>query len=393
WGRTYESFGETPELPSQMTTIIDGLQGSSLDDPASVLATAKHYLGDGGTTGGVDQGDTQISEAELRAIHLPPFAEAVDRGVGSVMISFSAWNGTKLHGHRYLITDVLKGELGFDGFVVSDWEGIDQIDGVWGGGPFGPPSLSATDVRTAVNAGVDMVMAPFSWQRFIDLLRVEVQQGRVPMSRIDDAVSRSLTKKIELGLFERPYADRSFLSTIGSAGHRELAREAVQKSQVVLKNEGGVLPLPRDGARIFVAGKNADDIGRQSGGWTITWQGESGDITPGTTILEGIQATASAGSTVTYQRDGFGIDGSYDVAVAVVGETPYAEGEGDRPGSMGLDSADLATIDRLRAAGVPVVVALASRRPRDIADRLPPWAVLGAAGRPGTGGPGVGAGP
>src|SRR5690606_15513008 len=231
WGRTYESFGETPELPSQMTTIIDGLQGSSLDDPASVLATAKHYLGDGGTTGGVDQGDTQISEAELRAIHLPPFAEAVDRGVGSVMISFSSWNGTKLHGHQYLITDVLKGELGFDGFVVSDWEGIDQIDGVWGGGPFGPPSLSATDVRTAVNAGIDMVMAPFNWQRFIDLLRVEVQQGRVPMSRIDDAVSRILTKKIELGLFERPYADRSFLSTVGSPSHRALAREAVRSEE------------------------------------------------------------------------------------------------------------------------------------------------------------------
>lgn len=389
WGRTYESFGETPELPSRMTTIIDGLQGSSLAGPASVLATAKHYLGDGGTDGGVDQGDAQISEAELRAIHLPPFQEAVDRGVGSVMLSFSSWNGTKLHGHQYLITNVLKGELGFDGFVVSDWAGIDQIDGVWGDGPFLPPSLSATDVRTAINAGIDMVMAPYNWQRFIDLLRVEVQQGRVPMSRVDDAVSRILTKKFEMGLFERPYADRSYLSTIGSPAHRALAREAVQKSQVVLKNEGGVLPLPRQGARIFVAGRNADDIGHQSGGWTITWQGGSGAITPGTTILEGIRATVAPSSTVTFHPDGQGIDGSYDVAVAVVGEAPYAEGEGDRPGSLGLGSGDLATINRLRAAGVPVVVVLVSGRPLDIADQLPQWDGLVAAWLPGTEGQGV----
>ena len=389
WGRTYESFGETPELPSRMTTIIDGLQGSSLSEPTSVLATAKHYVGDGGTAGGVDQGDTRISEAELRAIHLPPFREAVDRGVGSVMISFSSWNGTKLHGHRYLITDVLKGELGFDGIVVSDWAGIDQIDGVWGDNPYGPPSLSATDVRTAVNAGIDMVMAPYNWQRFIDLLRVEVQQGRVPMSRVDDAVRRILTKKFELGLFERPYADRSYLSTVGSASHRALAREAVQKSQVVLKNEGGVLPLPRENARIFVAGRNADDIGHQSGGWTITWQGGSGDITPGTTILEGIRATVAPSATVTFQPDGFGIDSSYDVAVAVVGEQPYAEGEGDRPNGLGLSSGDLATIDRLRAAGVPVVVVLVSGRPMDIADRLAQWDGLVAAWLPGTEGQGV----
>src|SRR5690606_34831952 len=182
WGRTYESFGEKPELPAQMASIVTGLQ----DGTPAVLSTAKHYLGDGGTEGGEDQGDTRLSEAELRAIHLPPFEAAVERGVGSVMISFSSWNGAKLHGHQYLITSVLKGELGFDGIVVSDWEGIDQIDGVWGGGPFGPPSLSATDVRTAINAGIDLVMAPYSWQRFIDLLRVEVQQGRVSMARIDD---------------------------------------------------------------------------------------------------------------------------------------------------------------------------------------------------------------
>lgn len=381
WGRTYESFGETPQLPSEMTTVIDGLQGPSLDAPDSVLATAKHYLGDGGTTGGVDQGDTQLSEAELREIHLPPFEAALERDVGSVMISFSSWNGDKLHGHQYLVTDVLKDELGFDGFVISDWNGIDQIDGQLG--------LSAADVRSAINAGIDMVMAPESWPEFIDLLRAEVQAGRVPASRIDDATERILTKKFELGLFEQPYADRDFLSTVGSAAHRDLAREAVSRSQVLLKNEGDVLPLPQDGSRIFVAGKNADDIGHQSGGWTIDWQGGSGPITPGTTILEGIRDTAAPSTTVTYDEDGDGIDGSYDVAVAVVGETPYAEGVGDLSAGMGLDSTDRATIDTLRAAGVPVVVVLVSGRPLDIADQLPQWDGLVAAWLPGTEGDGV----
>ncbi|SEU12534.1 glycoside hydrolase family 3 N-terminal domain-containing protein [Nonomuraea wenchangensis] len=380
WGRTYESFGETPALPSEMTTFITGLQGTALNGPASVLATAKHYVGDGGTTGGVDQGDTQLSEAELRAIHLPPFRAAVEKGVGSVMISFSSWNGAKLHGHQYLVTTVLKSELGFTGFVVSDWNGIDQIDGAAG--------TSASDVRSAVNAGIDMVMAPTSWRQFIDLLRAEVQAGRVSTARIDDAVRRILTKKFELGLFEKPLTDRSYTATVGSSAHRAIAREAVAKSQVVLKNSGNVLPLA-PGGKIFVAGRSADDIGLQSGGWTISWQGSAGAITPGTTILQGIRNAAGSGTTVTYSRDGGGIDGSYRVAVAVVGETPYAEGEGDRPGSMGLDSTDLATLATLRASGVPVVVVLVSGRPLDVAAQLPGWNALVAAWLPGTEGQGV----
>ncbi|MEV4798414.1 glycoside hydrolase family 3 N-terminal domain-containing protein [Nonomuraea sp. NPDC049421] len=381
WGRTYESYGETPDLPSEMASIITGLQGDTLNGPASVLATAKHYLGDGGTAGGTDQGDARVSESELRAVHLPPFEAAVERGVGSVMISFSSWNGTKLHGHRYLITDVLKGELGFDGFVVSDWNGIDQIDGA--------PGTSAQDVRTAVNAGVDMAMVPTEWRRFIELLRAEVQAGRVTTARVDDAVRRILTKKFELGLFEEPLTDRSYTSTVGSAAHRALAREAVAKSQVVLKNANDLLPLARTGGKIFVAGKSADDIGNQSGGWTISWQGSSGDITPGTTILEGIRDTVGSGATVTYSRDGGGIDGSYRVAVAVVGETPYAEGQGDRPGGLGLDSTDLNTLATLRASGVPLVVVLVSGRPLDIAAQLPGWDALVAAWLPGTEGQGV----
>ncbi|MFG6192552.1 glycoside hydrolase family 3 N-terminal domain-containing protein [Nonomuraea sp. JJY05] len=380
WGRTYESFGETPELPSSMATIVTGLQGATLNGPASVLATAKHYVGDGGTTGGVDQGDTQLSEADLRAIHLPPFRAAVERGVGSVMISFSSWNGARLHGHQYLITTVLKGELGFSGFVVSDWNGVDQIDGA--------PGTSALDVRTAVNAGIDMVMVPTAWRQFIDLLRAEVQAGRVTTARVDDAVRRILTKKFELGLFEKPLTDRSYTSTVGSAAHRALAREAVAKSQVVLKNAGNVLPLARSG-KIFVAGRSADNIGHQSGGWTITWQGSSGNITPGTTILQGIRNSAGSGTTVTYSQDGTGIDSSYRVAVAVVGETPYAEGQGDRTGSLGLDAADLNTIANLRASGVPVVVVLVSGRPLDIASQLSGWNALVAAWLPGTEGQGV----
>ncbi|MGW3345707.1 glycoside hydrolase family 3 N-terminal domain-containing protein [Nonomuraea rubra] len=381
WGRTYESFGETPDLPSSMASIITGMQGSTLDGPASVLATAKHYVGDGGTTNGTDQGDTQLSEADLRAIHLPPFEEAVERGVGSVMISFSSWNGTKLHGHQHLITTVLKGELGFDGFVVSDWNGIDQIDGA--------PGTSAQDVRTAVNAGIDMFMVPVEWRRFLDLLRAEVQAGRVTTARVDDAVRRVLTKKFELGLFEKPRTDRSYTSTVGSAAHRALAREAVAKSQVVLKNAGNVLPLARTGGKLFVAGKSADDIGNQSGGWTISWQGSSGNITTGTTILQGIRNTVGSGTTVTYSRDGSGIDGSYRAAIAVVGETPYAETQGDRPGSLGLDTADLNTIATLRASGVPVIVVLVSGRPMDIASQLSGWNALVAAWLPGTEGQGV----
>ncbi|MFC5828166.1 glycoside hydrolase family 3 N-terminal domain-containing protein [Nonomuraea insulae] len=381
WGRTYESFGETPDLPSSMTSIITGLQGTALNGPASVLATAKHYVGDGGTNAGADQGDTQLSESELRAVHLPPFQAAVERGVGSVMISFSSWNGAKLHGHQYLITTVLKGELGFGGFVVSDWNGVDQIDGAQG--------TSALDVRTAVNAGVDMVMAPTEWRRFIELLRAEVQAGRVTTARVDDAVRRILTKKFELGLFEKPLTDRSYTASVGSAAHRTLAREAVAKSQVVLKNAGGLLPLAKSGGKIFVAGKSADDIGNQSGGWTISWQGASGNVTPGTTVLQGIRNTVGSGATVTYSRDGGGIDGSYRVAVAVVGETPYAETQGDRPSGLGLDAADLSTIATLRASGVPVVVVLVSGRPLDIASQLPGWNALVAAWLPGTEGQGV----
>jgi beta-glucosidase len=380
WGRTYESFGEIPDIPVSMAAEITGLQGSALNAPGSIMATAKHYVGDGGTTNGTDQGNTQISEQELRAIHLPPFQEAVRRGVGSVMISFSSWNGTKMHANSFLINSVLKGELGFSGFVVSDWAGIDQIDGQTG--------TSATDVRTAINAGIDMVMVPTDFRTFINLLRTEVQAGRVPMSRIDDANRRILTKKFELGLFEHPLTDRSFTSTVGNAAHRTLARQAVRESQVLLKNTG-VLPLAKSGGKIFVAGKSANDIGLQSGGWTISWQGSAGNTTPGTTILQGIRNTVGSGATVTFNANGTGIDRTYRAAIAVIGETPYAEGRGDKPNGMGLDSTDINTLNTLRASGVPVIVVLVSGRPLDIAAQLPNWNALIESWLPGTEGQGV----
>jgi beta-glucosidase len=297
------------------------------------------------------------------------------------MISYSSWNGAKMHGNQFLISTVLKGELGFSGFVVSDWNGIDQIDGAAG--------FTAAEVRTAINAGIDMVMVPTAWQNFINLLRTEVQAGRVTMARIDDANRRILTKKFELGLFERPLTDRTYTSTVGNAAHRTLARQAVAKSQVLLKNAGNVLPLATANNRIFVAGKIADNIGYQSGGWTVSWQGGSGSTTPGTSILQGIRNTVAPSTTVTFNATGSGINNTYRAAIAVVGETPYAEGAGDRPSGMGLDTTDLNTIATLRASGVPVIVVLVSGRPLDIASQLTNWNALVAAWLPGTEGQGV----
>jgi len=371
WGRSYESFSEAPDVVASMSTVITGLQGQK------VMATAKHYLGDGGTTGGKDRGNTELSLEQLRALHLPPFAAAVKQNVASVMVSFSSWNGTKVHGSEQLITKVLKEELRFGGFVVSDWNGIDQIDGANG--------LSALDIRTAVNAGIDMAMVPEAWREFLRILKEEVEAGRVPMSRIDDANRRILTKKFEYGLFEQVKTGRN-TDTFGSAEHRALAREAVAKSQVLLKNSG-VLPLKP--GKLFVAGRNADNTGNQSGGWTLTWQGRSGVVPGATSILQGIRDVAGPGAGITYAADGAGFDGSYDAAIAVIGETPYAEYEGDRPSGLPLHPDDLAVLGKLKAAGKPVIVVLVSGRPLDIAAQLPGWDAAIAAWLPGSEGAGV----
>ena len=371
WGRGYESFSESPDVVASMSAVITGLQGQN------VMATAKHYLGDGGTTGGKDRGDTALTLEQLRALHLPPFAAAVRQNVASVMVSFSSWNGGKVHGSEQLITKLLKQELKFGGFVVSDWNGIDQIDGIEG--------LSAVDVRTAINAGIDLAMVPQAWREYLRLLKEEVEAGRVPMSRIDDANRRILTKKFEYGLFEQVKPGRN-TDTFGSAEHRALARQAVAKSQVLLKNSG-VLPLKP--GKLFVAGRNADNTGNQSGGWTLTWQGRPGAVPGATSILQGIRDVAGSGATVTYAADGAGVDSSYDAAIAVIGETPYAEYEGDRPDGLPLHPDDLALLAKLKASGKPVIVVIVSGRPLDIAAQLPGWDAAIAAWLPGSEGAGV----
>jgi beta-glucosidase len=381
WGRTYESAGEHPALAATLARLVVGLQGDTLT-PASVLATAKHYLADGGTSGGADRGDTELAEAELRAIHLAPYVDAIAEGVGSVMASYSSWNGRPSHANTYLLEEVLKRELGFEGFVVSDWLGINLLDD---GARF-----SSEGVIAAVTAGIDMIMVPDDYEGMIALLLDVVEGGAISPARIDDAVARILRKKLELGLFENPFTDRALAREINCPAHRALARRAVHASIVLLKNEQDILPLAREGLSILVAGKNADDIGQQCGGWTLTWQGGSGRTVPGTSILAGIREVVGPSARVDFAPDGGGVEG-HDVAVAVLGETSYAEFSGDRPApdDLCLDEDDLAVVQRLARSGVPTVAVLVSGRPLAIADQLPHWSALVAAWLPGTEGAGV----
>ena len=426
WGRTYESFGESPELAAQMgSSIIDGMQGRRLSDDDSVLATAKHYAGDGDTEFDtaiaaanvgkpwweqrytIDQGITVTSRHDFNRLDFSPYLPAIWReDVGSVMPSFSSidWtedgvgNPTKMHAHQELITGLLKGRTGFDGFVISDWEGIHQIPD-----PANPTDggLTAYKVRVGVNAGTDMFMEPNTAKQFEDLLLAEVVAGRVSHARIDDAVSRILRKKFELGLFEEPYASPDNLDEVGSPEHRALAREAVAKSQVLLKNSRGLLPLAPEG-NIYVAGRNADNIGNQAGGWTIQWQGVSGDIIPGTTILEGIREVAPE-ATVTYSVDASAPMDDADVGIVVVGETPYAEGYGDVDGpecgwcsvpqqeekSLSLQPGDKAVIDTVCGAIRKCVVLVVSGRPQVLTDQIGKMDALVASWLPGSEGAGV----
>ncbi|MFI1357646.1 glycoside hydrolase family 3 protein [Streptomyces sp. NPDC020898] len=394
WGRTYEAFGEDPALVKSMETVIQGLQGrangTELKDNDRVLATAKHFVGDGGTTYGssttgsytIDQGITEVTRQELETVHLAPYQDAVDRGVGSVMPSYSSLDiagddqgPVKMHARADMINGVLKGRMGFDGFVISDWQAIDQIPGDY-----------ASDVRTSVNAGLDMIMVPHVYQDFHTTLVAEVNAGRISGKRIDDAVSRILLQKFKLGLFEKPYADTSGAADIGSAEHRAVGRELAAKSQVLLKNADSVLPLKKS-QKVYVAGSNADDIGNQSGGWTVTWQGSSGDITEGTTVLEGMR---EAGGDVTYSKDASAPTTGHDVGVVVVGETPYAEGMGDvgNGHDLELSDADKKAVDTVCAAMKCAVLVVAGR-PQLLGDRLGDIDALVASWLPGTEGDGV----
>lgn len=385
WGRTYEGYGEDTALVQSMgAASIDGFQGAGLG-PTTVMATAKHFVADGGTKYGtgssgylIDQGDAQITEAVLDAIHLPPYQTAIAHNVGAVMVSYSSWNGLKDHANQYLITTVLKGQLGFKGIVVSDWAGINQISSDYN-----------YDVRTAINAGIDMVMVPTDYKTFISTLRTEIQAGNIPMSRIDDAVTRILTQKFALGLFTKYKTDRTYTAQVGSAAHRAVAHQAVRESLVLLKNNA-VLPLSKTATyKIVVGGSHIDNLGYQMGGWTITWQGGSGTTTTGgTTLWQALQAATPP--NVTLQNVGTQTKGNYsgDIGIVAIGETPYAEGKGDSS-TLAVSSSNASQVTDICSRVTKCIVILFSGRPLIINDQLNQSAAFVAAWLPGTEGEGI----
>ncbi|MGH8860811.1 MAG: glycoside hydrolase family 3 N-terminal domain-containing protein [Jatrophihabitantaceae bacterium] len=393
WGRAYESYSEDPALVQKMETVINGFQGDNhLARNTSVLATAKHFLGDGGTKFGsgsgnytIDQGITYVTRKQMNDLFVGPYRTAIADHIGSVMPSYSSLQilgedaaPIKMHAREDLITGLLKQKLGFSGFVISDYAAIDQI---------GPDYKS--DVKIGVNAGLDLIMVPNQYVRFEQDLTDLVNSGDITMARIDDAVQRILTKKFELGLFEHPFADRSNMSTIGSPAHRAVARRAAAESQVLLKNAHSVLPLSRRG-NIYVAGSNADDTGNQAGGWTLTWQGQSGAIPGATSILAGMRQDAP-GATITYSRDASASMAGYRTGVVVVGEKPYAEGMGDignNGHTLQLSVADRDAVDRVCAA-MRCVVLVVSGRPLDITGIVPEADAVVASWLPGSEGAGV----
>jgi beta-glucosidase len=383
WGRTYEGYSSDSKLVSELgAAAIKGLQGDELSDKSnSVLACAKHFLGDGGTLDGHDQGNTVCDEATLRKLYLPPYRAAVKAGVGSIMVSYSSWNGLKMHANKYLLTGVLKNELGFSGFLVSDWAAIDQIS----------PDYKK-DVEISINAGVDMVMIPKgpgrpdNYVEFIQDLKDLVAEGKVSPARIDDAVRRILRIKYQMGLFDSPYTDPALTAEIGSAEHRAVARECVRESLVLLKNENHVLPLSKNLKHLVVAGAAADDLKIQCGGWTVSWQGD-GELTRGTTILTAIRQTVSPETEVTFSPDGSDIKNA-DAIIVVVGEPPYAEGNGDRT-NLDLSTNDSALIAKAKFSGAPVTTILLSGRPLILGSALTDSSAFIAAWLPGTEGRGV----
>lgn len=395
WGRTYEGYGEQTQLVTDLAmAFMRGLQGDDLSDIHTALATPKHYVGDGGAVWGtspfgrsnIDRGVTDVDEETLRAIHLPPYIDAIENDARSIMISYSSWGGLPMHAQQYLIQDVLRDELGYDGFIVSDWQAIDVI----------APDYY-TSVVTAVNAGIDMTMVPYDYETFISTLTEAVENGDVTMERIDEAVSYILSVKFEIGLFEHPYGDESLIESVGSDEHRAVAREAVAQSLVLLKNENDALPLTDEDNMIFIAGEGADDIGIQNGGWSIEWQGTTGvNSTAGTTIKEAFEDAVGPDTRVVYNTAGrFDVvtddDGNpviADVGVVVIGERPYAEYFGDNL-LLNISRADNAVIDRVAAQSERLVIIVLSGRPIVITDQLLHADAVVAAWLPGTEGEGI----
>ena len=390
WGRTYESFSEDSDIVTELgvaSTI--GYQGRTLNKN-SLLACAKHFVGDGNTLFGtgtnwykIDRGDVILEEKELRSKYIKPFKESIKAGVGSIMISYNSWKGKKLHGHKYLINDVLRKELKFDGIIISDWAGINELDKDY-----------KTCIIQSINAGIDMNMVPGSlnpddnsYDDFIRLAIESVKEGSISMERIDDAVSRILRIKKKIGLFDNPIKKPKNTDVVGSKKHRELARKSVRKSLVLLKNKNKILPLKKVGKKITLVGDHADNIGFQCGGWTIHWQGGSGDITPGTTILDAFKSAVSDSNNIRYSKNADNLLGA-DIIVVAIGEEPYTEGVGDRD-SLLLSKKDKELLEKVKRAKIPYVVILISGRPMIINKELDNSHAFVAAWLPGTEGGGI----
>ncbi|MBN2525404.1 MAG: glycoside hydrolase family 3 protein [Deltaproteobacteria bacterium] len=386
WGRTYEAFGETPTLAGQFgAALVRGLQADAPSGAAiNVLACAKHFAGDGATLYGtshmeaafLDRGNTALDDAAFWQLAVSQYIPAIEAGVGSIMISYSSVNGRKMHGEKNLIAHILKGTLGFNGIVISDWKGIDDIEGDF-----------ETDVITAVNAGIDVVMIPDAYKAFIDVVQRAVP-ARIAAERVDDATRRILTIKCEMGLFDESYTPRTdpaLIKSVGAPAHRELARKAVAKSLVLLKNEGDFLPLKKN-VSIHVAGSGADNLDKQCGGWTITWSG-AGSRTRGTTVLDAV-TSAVGEDKVSYSMDAANIPKDAELGILVLGEYPYSEWRGDREW-LNLDDADKAALANMQNAGIPFVVVLFSGRPMFVTEELNAATAFVAAWLPGSEGDGI----
>uniref|UniRef100_A0ACD5WDJ3 Uncharacterized protein n=2 Tax=Avena sativa TaxID=4498 RepID=A0ACD5WDJ3_AVESA len=398
WGRCYESYSEDRRIVQSMTELIPGLQGEVPKDFTSgmpyvagknkVAACAKHFVGDGGTVNGINENNTIINQEGLMNIHMPAYLNAMKMGVSTVMISYSSWNGKKMHENGDLINGYLKGTLNFKGFVISDWEGIDRITSPAG-------SDYSYSVKASINAGLDMIMVPNNYQQFISLLTGHVNSGAIPMSRIDDAVTRILRVKFTMGLFENPYSDANMAEQLGKQEHRDLAREAVRKSLVLLKNGGKssdkpLLPLPKKATKILVAGSHADNLGYQCGGWTIEWQGDTGRTTVGTTILDAVKTAVDPSTSVVFAENpdaDFVKNGGFSYAIVVVGEHPYTETKGDNL-NLTIPEPGLSTVEAVCGAA-PCATVLISGRPMVVQPLLAASDALVAAWLPGSEGQGV----
>ncbi|KAL0725270.1 hypothetical protein Bca4012_039869 [Brassica carinata] len=408
WGRCYESYSEDPKLVSLMTeSIMDGLQGNApyvADFKTKLAGCAKHFVGDGGTTNGINENNTVVDNDTLFGVHMPPFEVAVKKGIASIMASYSSLNGVKMHANRAMLTDYLKGTLKFQGFVISDWFGIDRITT--------PEKANYTySIEASINAGIDMVMVPWAYKEFLEKLTNLVNGGYIPMSRIDDAVRRVLRVKFSLGLFENPFAEETLAREFGSEEHREVAREAVRKSMVLLKNgktdKDKIVPLPKKVKKIVVAGAHANNMGWQCGGFTLTWQGFNGTgeniaynkalhlptgKIRGTTILEGILKTVDPTTEVVYveepNQDTAKLHADAAYTIVVVGEAPYAETKGDST-TLNLAAPGPDTISHTCGSGMKCVVVLVTGRPLMIEAYIDSIDAVAVAWLPGTEGQGV----